>query len=123
MIEPNYLQAALFALLLLGGILIRLRSGSRSGEAGNREGERDGDQPTRSDEEVVYRLLARHGGRLHQAEIVESTGWSKAKVSRLLAAMEDDGDVVKVPVGRRNIVYLDGAAPEITKSRSGQREE
>jgi uncharacterized membrane protein len=122
MIEPDYLQATLLALLILGGLLVRLRSSSPNEKRENRDSKRNGEQSSRSDEEVVYQLLTRHGGRLHQGEIVEATGWSKAKVSRLLAAMEDDGDIVKVPVGRENIVYLDGAAPEITKQRSGRHE-
>lgn len=69
----------------------------------------------RSDEEVVRHLLERHDGRMRQSKIVEETEWSKAKVSRLLGKMEDAGDIVKVPIGRQNLVYLDGMEPEITK--------
>ncbi|MGQ4557179.1 DUF7343 domain-containing protein [Halobellus sp. GM3] len=73
-------------------------------------------EDARSDEEVVRRLLERHDGQLRQSAIVEETEWSKAKVSRLLGAMADDGEIVKVSVGRQNIIYLDGREPSIAKS-------
>jgi hypothetical protein len=34
--------------------------------------------------------------------------------------MEAEGDIIKVPVGRQNLIYLDKSAPEITKPRSGR---
>ena len=57
-----------------------------------------------SDEEVVFTLLDDHGGRMRQADLVEETDWSKSKVSRVLSAMEDDDTIVKVDVGRGNVV-------------------
>ncbi|WP_123538825.1 helix-turn-helix transcriptional regulator [Halosimplex salinum] len=57
-----------------------------------------------SDEEVVFTLLDDHDGRMRQAALVEETDWSKSKVSRVLSAMEDDGSIVKVDVGRGNVV-------------------
>jgi len=57
-----------------------------------------------SDEEIVFGLLDDHDGRIRQADIVEETEWSKSKVSRVLSAMEDDDAIVKIDVGRGNIV-------------------
>jgi len=57
-----------------------------------------------SDEEVVFTLLDDHDGRMRQADIVEETDWSKSKVSRVLSAMEDEERIVKVDVGRGNVV-------------------
>ncbi|QLG63547.1 helix-turn-helix transcriptional regulator [Halorarum salinum] len=59
-----------------------------------------------SDEERVERLLERNGGRMRQADIVSETGWSDAKVSQLLSAMAEDGDVEKLRLGRENLISL-----------------
>lgn len=65
-----------------------------------------------TDEEQVIALLSSSGGGLPQSRIVESTGWSKAKVSRLLTEMERRGVVHKVPRGRENLVLLRLADPD-----------
>ncbi|UPV76792.1 hypothetical protein M0R89_21620 (plasmid) [Halorussus limi] len=65
-----------------------------------------------SDAELVRRMLRAESGRMRQSEIVEATGWSKAKVSRRLSAMDDDGAVTKVQIGRENLICLDGAVPD-----------
>ena len=57
-----------------------------------------------SDEERVERLLDRNGGRMKQAAIVKETGWSNAKVSQLLSAMEDDERIDKLRIGRENLI-------------------
>jgi len=57
-----------------------------------------------SDEERVKRLLNRNGGRMKQADIVEETDWSNAKVSQLLSAMEEDGEINKLRIGRENLI-------------------
>ena len=59
-----------------------------------------------SDEERVEYLLERNGGRMKQAQIVEDTGWSNAKVSQLLSSMADDGRVDKLRIGRENLISL-----------------
>jgi hypothetical protein len=59
-----------------------------------------------SDEERVERLLERNGGRMKQASIVTETGWSNAKVSQLLSAMDDDDRVDKLRIGRENLITL-----------------
>ncbi|WP_049972901.1 helix-turn-helix transcriptional regulator [Haladaptatus cibarius] len=69
-----------------------------------------------TDEGVVLQLLRENRGRMKQVDVVEETGWSKSKVSRLLSRMEDRGDVNRLRVGRGNIVYLDGAKPSGARS-------
>ena len=59
-----------------------------------------------SDEERVERLLEANGGRMRQADIVDATGWSDAKVSQLLSAMTDSGRVQKLRLGRENLISL-----------------
>ena len=57
-----------------------------------------------SDEERVERLLSSNGGRMKQADIVKETDWSNAKVSQLLSAMEEDGRIDKLRIGRENLI-------------------
>jgi len=57
-----------------------------------------------SDEERVERLLDRNGGRMKQATIVKETGWSNAKVSQLLSAMEEADRIDKLRIGRENLI-------------------
>jgi uncharacterized membrane protein len=58
-------------------------------------------------------MLQSNEGRLKQGTIVDSTGWSKSKVSRLLSRMAEDGWIVKVKLGRENLICLDGKEPDI----------
>jgi uncharacterized membrane protein len=70
-----------------------------------------------SDEERVEHLLKRNGGRMRQANIVKETGWSDAKVSQLLSAMADDGQIEKLRLGRENLISLAGGGEEATSER------
>jgi hypothetical protein len=64
------------------------------------------DEELLSDEERVERLLERNGGRMKQANIVSETGWSNAKVSQLLSAMDDEDRIDKLRIGRENLITL-----------------
>jgi len=46
-----------------------------------------------TDRERVRQLLRENGGRMKQSSIVDSVDWSKAKVSRLLADLEEDEQI------------------------------
>ncbi|MFC7228166.1 hypothetical protein N0B31_12205 [Salinirubellus salinus] len=59
-----------------------------------------------SDEERVEHLLEWNGGRMKQANIVDETGWSNAKVSQLLSAMDEAGRIDKLRIGRENLISL-----------------
>jgi uncharacterized membrane protein len=81
-------------------------------ESGTRlEFDEDVDPELLSDEERVLRLLKRNGGRMKQASIVTETGWSNAKVSQLLSAMDEDGEIDKLRIGRENLITLPGVDP------------
>lgn len=69
-----------------------------------------------TDREEVRRLISENGGRMKQAEIVDAVDWSKAKVSRLLADLEDDGEITKLRLGRENLICLEGHEPPASKS-------
>ncbi|WP_122087966.1 helix-turn-helix transcriptional regulator [Halalkalicoccus subterraneus] len=64
------------------------------------------DEELLSDEERVLMLLEVNDGRMKQANIVSETDWSNAKVSQLLSAMEDDGMIEKLRIGRENLITL-----------------
>ena len=71
-----------------------------------------------SDEERVERLLERNGGRMRQADIVDETSWSDAKVSQLLSRMADEGRVEKLRLGRENLISLPDGADDVEESES-----
>ncbi|MFP4591581.1 MAG: helix-turn-helix transcriptional regulator [Halobacteriales archaeon] len=64
------------------------------------------DEELLSDPERVERLLEDHGGRMKQADIVEATDWSTAKVSQLLSEMAEEGRVEKLRLGQENLISL-----------------
>jgi len=45
---------------------------------------------------------------MKQSKIVEETRWSTAKVSQLLSAMDDEGRIEKLRIGRENLISLPG---------------
>jgi len=68
------------------------------------------------DARLVKLMLQVESGRMHQTDIVEATDWSKAKVSRLLSKMVDDDEVVKICLGRENLICLERATPAAATS-------
>ncbi|ESP88096.1 IclR-like transcriptional regulator [Candidatus Halobonum tyrrellensis G22] len=69
-----------------------------------------------SNERQVLKLLDEHGGRMPQGAIVNATGWSKSKVSRVLSGMEEDDEIRKISIGRENIVVRHGEEPDWARS-------
>ena len=66
--------------------------------------------------EVVLAVLDENGGQIRQSELVEETGWSKAKVSRVLSKMESEEKIVKVSVGRGNLITTPNDVPSGVQS-------
>lgn len=64
-----------------------------------------------SNQDRVLKMLHDNGGRMEQSAIVNETEWSKSKVSRLLASMDREGKVVKIDVGRANVIALPDRVP------------
>lgn len=102
------------ALALLGGVLVIRNRLERT--------EKRTDSPAPANEEFVTdrervrQLVKENGGRMKQSAIVDSVEWSKAKVSRLLADLEEDGEITKLRLGRENLVCLPGHEPAASKS-------
>lgn len=57
-----------------------------------------------SDEDKILKLLKTSGGSMRQTEITERLGYSKAKTSQLLTAMEAGGVLARYKKGRDKIV-------------------
>lgn len=73
-----------------------------------------------TDRERVQQLLVENGGRMKQADIVDSVDWSKAKVSRLLADLEADDEITKLRLGRENLICRPGSEPAASRSTTKQ---
>ncbi|WP_440010501.1 DUF7343 domain-containing protein [Halomicrococcus sp. SG-WS-1] len=120
----SLVTGGLYLVLLgvLGVVAVLVGRSNRDWIAGFRdEGDDPPDissQPTADSSEIVtdadrvLELLRENGGRLPQGEIIEETDWSKSKVSRLLSKMEDDEQISKINIGRKNIVILYGNEPD-----------
>lgn len=107
-------MGAMVVLIALGAmLLIRNRIHNNSSESRQ---PLDGKQEFKTDREKVCELVDDNGGRMKQSEIVNSVDWSKAKVSRLLAELEEDEQLTKLRLGRENLVCLPGHEPTASKS-------
>lgn len=62
-------------------------------------------------EEFLVQIVENQGGRLPQQAISDYTSWSETLISRVLQEMEDDGWIVRVPIGRKKIICLPERAP------------
>lgn len=65
------------------------------------------DESILTNEEYVHQLLKNNNNRMRQRQIVDITDWSKAKVSRVLSELEDQGKIRKIQVGRENVIDLE----------------
>lgn len=104
----------MIALALLGGILIARNRYEEP--ASLAAGPETHPEEFVTDRERVRQLLRENGGRMKQSSIVDSVDWSKAKVSRLLADLEEDEQITKLRLGRENLVCLPGHEPTASKS-------
>jgi hypothetical protein len=109
--------------LALGGVFVHRRgdgddgSDRSDGSAGDTGGATAQDTSMHpsdalSDEQRVHALVDDRGGRVRQSVIVEETGWSKSKVSRVLSEMADEGSIEKITIGRENLIAHPDAVPE-----------
>lgn len=62
--------------------------------------------------EYIEYVLAVADGRLPERRLVEHTGWSTDTVAELLARLEAQRRVVRLPDGERTLVCFPDAAPE-----------
>lgn len=109
--------AAAFAVLAAGltaaGVAYRRReddaASATAAAAATDEGAEAATEPPAellSNEERVRRLLERRGGRVKQQEVVSELGWTAAKTSQVVNAMQEDGELEKFRLGRENVLKL-----------------
>jgi len=119
---PLVVGAAIAVAILGGGVVLyRRRRGASTpaptaGDAGSgggggapdTSGTGDTEPPSDllSNEERVTRLLEAHGGRMKQQAVVSELGWTEAKTSQVVNAMQDDGELEVFRIGRENVLKL-----------------
>jgi uncharacterized membrane protein len=59
-----------------------------------------------NDEDKIMKIIKSSGGSVRQSKITEQSGFSKAKISQLLAALEKSGAITRYKNGRDKIVTL-----------------
>ena len=69
--------------------------------------------------EFLVWLVRYSDGHMWQAEMVETTGWSKSTVSRYLDTLESSGLVERIQVGRRKLVGVPGEMPDPVPTSDG----
>lgn len=113
--------AGIAVLVVLGGVLVaRNRLGEQNALVTDTDDHHD---EFVTDREHVQRLVRENGGRMKQSEIVNAVDWSKAKVSRLLAELEEEGRITKLRLGRENLICLPGEEPTASRSPEQPRNE
>jgi len=61
---------------------------------------------TKSDKEIIKEILQKRGGEAYQSDLVSETCFSKSKVSNLIKEMNEEGDVIKIKKGNKNLIRL-----------------
>ncbi len=61
----------------------------------------------KKDEKIIFDTIMKHGNGVNQKIIVKDSGYSKAKVSKVLKSLKERGLVRLERIGRKNKVYID----------------
>jgi uncharacterized membrane protein len=61
----------------------------------------------KSDEKTIFNTIMKHGSGVNQKVIVRDSGYSKAKVSKVLNSLKERGLVKLERIGRSNKVYIE----------------
>ena len=56
---------------------------------------------------MIYDTIIKHGNGVNQKIIVNDSGYSKAKVSKVLSSLKERGLVRLERIGRKNKVYIE----------------
>lgn len=71
-------------------------------------------------EDEILALLDRYGGRMWQQDVVDETGYSAGKVSRLLGEMEGDGLIARYWKDGKKVVVRPELGPGSSDDRHGE---
>jgi len=61
----------------------------------------------KKDEKIIFSTLMKHGNGINQKVIVRDSGYSKAKVSKVLNSLKERGLIRLERIGRSNKVYIE----------------
>lgn len=61
----------------------------------------------KSDEKTIFNTIMKHGSGVNQKVIVRDSGYSKAKVSKVLNSLKERGLIKLERIGRSNKVYIE----------------
>jgi uncharacterized membrane protein len=106
-LEESVVLAAIFGAIAAGSVgFYVFRYNKRKKNIGSEAAEPRGFPEIESDEERTVKLIKSSGGSLYQSAITDQFGFSKAKTSQLLAALEHEGIIRRYKKGRDKIVVL-----------------
>lgn len=100
-VNQSYLGYAMSAAIFIAGLFIFLRGKAQPAQ---KKIEKPAD--LKPDEEIVYNLISESGGMIFQSEIVEKTGFPKARVTRVLDRMEARHIIERRRRGMTNAILL-----------------
>jgi uncharacterized membrane protein len=60
----------------------------------------------KKDEKIIFNSIMKHGNGVNQKIIVKDSGYSKAKVSKVLSSLKERGLIKLERIGRSNKVYI-----------------
>jgi len=66
----------------------------------------------KKDEKIIFDTLMKHGSGVNQKVIVRESGYSKAKVSKVLNSLKERGIVRLERIGRSNKIYIEKDFPK-----------
>ncbi len=61
----------------------------------------------KKDEKIIFNTVMKHGNGVNQKIIVKDSGYSKAKVSKVLKSLKERGLIKLERIGRKNKVYIE----------------
>ncbi len=88
------------ALLASIGLIYYYTSKRRKEESNN------GEEVLPEDLNEIMEIIRKEGGRITQKELKKKTGYSDAKISLMIADLENRGKIEKIKKGRGNIIFL-----------------
>ena len=100
--------AFVVALIILGGFLtLKTRTSERfTKEMAQKI--KESEKKLKGDEKIIYQIVAENSGAMFQSEIVEKSGFGKAKVTRVLDKLETKGLIERRRRGMTNMILLKG---------------
>ena len=103
---PNIYHVMALLFLIIGGTFYAYRRKKTRIEEVEKEKEvYDKIDILKEDERSILKIIIENNG-IDQREVTRSTGFSKAKVSKILAELEKRGAIRKEQYGRRNKIFL-----------------